>query len=60
VVTLTAHLSGNKLMHKTPAPLTLGEAPALTPLDGDRVVEALRDGDLWVRFVARPTSDPHE
>jgi mannose-6-phosphate isomerase-like protein (cupin superfamily) len=43
-------------MEQTPPPLTLAAARALTPLDGDRVVEALRDGDVWVRFVARPTS----
>jgi mannose-6-phosphate isomerase-like protein (cupin superfamily) len=41
-------------------PLTRGAARALTPRDGPRTIEALRDGDLWVRFVARPTSGPQE
>jgi mannose-6-phosphate isomerase-like protein (cupin superfamily) len=45
-------------MDKSPPPLTLTAARALTPPDGDRAAEALLDGDLWVRFVARPTSGP--
>jgi len=45
-------------MDRTPSPLTLATARALAPAEGNGAVEALRDGDVWVRFVARPTSGP--
>jgi mannose-6-phosphate isomerase-like protein (cupin superfamily) len=45
-------------MQKTPAPVSLAAAGALAPAEGNGAVEVLRDGDLWVRFVARPTSGP--
>lgn len=45
-------------MDRSRPPLTLAAARAATPTGGERTVEALREGSLWVRFVARPTSGP--
>jgi mannose-6-phosphate isomerase-like protein (cupin superfamily) len=47
-------------MDRTPPPLSVAAARARAPGDGNGAVEALRDGDLWVRFVARPTAGPQE
>ena len=45
-------------MDRTPPPLAVAAARAQAPAEGNGAVEALRDGDLWVRFIARPTSGP--
>ena len=45
-------------MDRTPAPLSVAAARALQPPEGSRAAEVLRDGDLWIRFAARPTSGP--
>jgi mannose-6-phosphate isomerase-like protein (cupin superfamily) len=44
------------MMDRTPAPLSVAAARALQPPEGSRAAEVLRDGDLWIRFAARPTS----
>ena len=45
-------------MDHTPAPLSLAAARALRPPEGQRSVEVFRDGDVEIRFTARPTSGP--
>jgi mannose-6-phosphate isomerase-like protein (cupin superfamily) len=45
-------------MDRAPPPLSLAAARALTPAQGSTAAEVLRDGDLWVRFAAHPTSGP--
>jgi mannose-6-phosphate isomerase-like protein (cupin superfamily) len=45
-------------MDKSPPPLSLAAARALTPPEGSRAAEVLRDGDLWLRFAAHPTPGP--
>lgn len=45
-------------MERTPPPLSVAAAVALAPAEGNGAVEVLRDGDVWVRFVARPTAGP--
>jgi mannose-6-phosphate isomerase-like protein (cupin superfamily) len=46
-------------MDKTPPPLTVAAARTQVP-PGEARAEVLRDGDLWIRFSARPTSGPQE
>jgi mannose-6-phosphate isomerase-like protein (cupin superfamily) len=45
-------------MDRTPPPLSLAAARALPPPAGLRSAEVFRDGDLEIRFAARPTSGP--
>jgi len=45
-------------MERTPAPLSVAAARRLTLTEGSRAAEVLRDGDLWIRFAAHPTSGP--
>lgn len=45
-------------MDRTPPPISIAAACALAPTEGNGAVEALRDDDVWVRFVARPTAGP--
>src|ERR1043165_432937 len=45
-------------MQRTPPPLTLAAARALTPTEGERSVVVFRDEDVEVKFAAHPTSGP--
>ena len=45
-------------MKTTPAPLSLAAARALQPPEGSRAAEVFRDGDIEIKFAARPTSGP--
>ena len=45
-------------MDRTPPPISLAAARAAKPPVGSRSAELFRDGDLSVRFAARPTAGP--
>ena len=45
-------------MDRTPPPLSLAAARALTPPEGSRAAEVFRDDHVWIRFAAHPTSGP--
>src|SRR3954464_11130258 len=50
-------LSGGRTMNRTPPPVSLAAALALPRTPG-RSSEVFVDGDLEVRFAARPTNGP--
>src|SRR5512139_1329143 len=50
-------LSGGRTMDRTPLPVSLAAALALPRTPG-RSAEVFVDGDLEVRFAARPTDGP--
>jgi mannose-6-phosphate isomerase-like protein (cupin superfamily) len=45
-------------MDRTPAPVSLVAARTLQPPEGSRAAEVFRGDHVWIRFAARPTSDP--